>query len=193
MGVVEIEDGSADGRNSVKKREAEEAAQALPAKSMSSQASAIASAAATVGNRLLPVDMFRKTAIMAMRNRRSITIALYGLVLCLLAVLVYDPTLLDVVFPFVGLTTAADVDDGRTGDAAAERQRAVLSGGVKPSTTRPTPIMSLLDLPFVPRDFRCDEMHAMVRHADKSKRYIFHQPLPSAPTPHSTPAKLSYR
>jgi hypothetical protein len=162
MGVVDIGETTADdiktNRNKPSKNRDSEGQSHASGKSMSSPTSAVA---ATLSKLALPVEMFRKTTILAMRNRRAITISIYAIVLCLLAVLVYDPTMLDVLFPFLGLTAAAE-DDGQT-DSATDQQRSASDGLGKPPAKVPS-VKRLLDLPFVPRDFLCDEMHSMVRN-----------------------------
>jgi hypothetical protein len=106
-----------------------------------------------------PVDMMRKAVIFSLRNRKSISVAAYAVLLCGLAVLVYDPTYLDVIFPFI----ARDATSQRDGDDASDAAQRLFADGIEASTVRSISIRKLYDLPFVPRDFHCDEMHMKVR------------------------------
>lgn len=121
-----------------------------------------------------PVDMMRKAIIYALRNRKSISVAAYAFVLCALGVLVYDPSYLDVIFPFLAVDAASRDVGGDGGDDASAAQRLFIDG-VGRSTARPINIRKLYDLPFVPRDFHCDEMHMKVRGKlqRKSRRHGF--------------------
>ena len=100
----------------------------------------------TATKKLFDDVMMRKIVIMATRNRKSIWLAVYGSVLCILIVLAYDPSYIDTILP--GLTTIDTVQHPDSSITASQ-----------PSTPG---YKRVFDLPFVPKDFLCDEMHIKV-------------------------------
>jgi len=95
--------------------------------------------------------MKRKLIIWTQRHRRPLTVAMYVLLLSVLAVLAFVPSYLDAVLaPLLGGSSAED-DVGQPYDV------------VTPSPPPTAVVRKIFHLPFVPqRDFLCDEMHLRV-------------------------------
>ena len=96
--------------------------------------------------------MKRKLIIWTQRHRRPLTVAIYVLLLCVLAVLAFVPSYIDAVLaPLFGSGSSAEDDVGQPYDV------------VTPSPSSTAVARKIFHLPFVPqRDFLCDEMHLRV-------------------------------
>ena len=96
-------------------------------------------------------EMLRKGSVYIRRNRRPITLLLYTGLLGLLCAAIYDPMIVDILFPFLRLSDLVQVG----GDPTRSE--------ISTTTTLRTPgVARVFDLPFVPRDYLCDEMHLKV-------------------------------